>query len=81
MMLDFLDKIGKTVKQLLTGNAGILQQIGGRLPTITVDYSTPSKRQSSALNLKYDATDLNSLKLIQVLVLLFITFFSLYYVF
>ena len=83
MMLDFLDKkfFSKTVKQLLTGNAGILQQIGGRLPTITVDYSTPSKRQSSALNLKYDATDLNSLKLIQVLVRLFITFFSLYYVF
>ena len=82
-MLDFLDKklFSKTVKKLLTGNAGILQQIGGRLPTITVDYSTPSKRQSSALNLKYDATDLNSLKLIQVLVRLFITFFSLYYVF
>ena len=82
MMLDFLDK-KFLVKQSsrVTGNAGILQQIGGRLPTITVDYSTPSKRQSSALNLKFDATDLNSLKLIQVLVHLFITFFSLYYVF
>ena len=69
---------GKTTKQQLTGNAGILQQIGERLPTFD---STSNKRQSSALNIKYDATDLNSFKVIQVVVRLFITFFALYYVF